>query len=147
MIKAGSPIRKTTTVALATSVLLCAGAATQRPDPKYAVDFKSFQLENGLRVVLSKDNLAPVVAVAVYYDVGSRNEARGRSGFAHLFEHMMFQGSENVPKAGHFKYVENNGGDLNGATHDDYTNYYELMPSNQPELAPLLANDPNPALE
>jgi len=77
---------------LASNILLW--ASTIRPgNPKYAVDFKSLQLENGLRVVLSKDNLAPVVAVAVYYDVGSRNEVKGRSGFAHLFEHMMFQGS------------------------------------------------------
>jgi predicted Zn-dependent peptidase len=126
---------------LASAVLLCGRANTQTRDAKYVVDFKSFQLDNGLRVVLSKDNLAPVVAVAVYYDVGSRNEVKGRSGFAHLFEHMMFQGSENVPKAGHFKYVENNGGDLNGSTHDDYTNYYELMPSSQLELALWLESD------
>jgi predicted Zn-dependent peptidase len=118
-----------------------AGASSDTHDGKYTVNFKSFQLDNGLRVVLSKENLAPVIAVAVYYDVGSRNEVRGRSGFAHLFEHMMFQGSENVPKAGHFKYVENNGGDLNGSTHDDYTNYYELMPSSQLELALWLESD------
>jgi zinc protease len=127
--------------ALASMLLLCAGAATQTSDGKFAVALRSLQLENGLRVVLSKDNLAPVVAVAVYYDVGSRNEVKGRSGFAHLFEHMMFQGSENVPKAGHFKYVENNGGELQGSTHDDYTNYYELMPSSQLELALWLESD------
>jgi predicted Zn-dependent peptidase len=125
-------------------VLLCqlsAVANPETPGSRYSVEFKSFQLDNGLRVVLSKDNLAPVIAVAVYYDVGSRNEVKGRSGFAHLFEHMMFQGSENIPKAGHFKYVENNGGDLNGSTHDDYTNYYELMPSSQLELALWLESD------
>jgi len=125
-------------------VLLCLVSGKANPEThatKYSVDFKRFQLENGLRVVLSKDNLAPVIAVAVYYDVGSRNEVKGRSGFAHLFEHMMFQGSENVPKAGHFGYVENNGGDLNGSTHDDYTNYYELMPSSQLELALWLESD------
>jgi len=128
-------------VAMAGSPLWRTAATTQTQDGKLRVDFRTFQLDNGLRVVLSKDNLAPVIAVAVYYDVGSRNEVRGRSGFAHLFEHMMFQGSENVPKAGHFKYVENNGGDLNGSTHDDYTNYYELMPSNQLELALWLESD------
>jgi len=121
--------------------LRCSGALAQSTDARGGVEFKSFQLQNGLRVVLSRDNLAPVVAVAVYYNVGSRNEVKGRSGFAHLFEHMMFQGSENVPKAGHFKYVENNGGDLNGSTHDDYTSYYELMPSSQLELALWLESD------
>jgi predicted Zn-dependent peptidase len=126
---------------LASILLSCVWADTRATDQKYDVGFRSFQLENGLRVVLSRDNLAPVVAIAVYYNVGSRNEVKGRSGFAHLFEHMMFQGSENVPKAGHFKYVENNGGDLNGSTHDDYTNYYEMMPSSQLELALWLESD------
>ena len=92
-------------------------------------------------MVLSEDHSAPVVAVAVYYDVGSRNEVRGRTGFAHLFEHMMFQGSENVRKAAHFKYVESNGGVLNAATHADYTNYYEFLPSNQLGLALWLESD------
>ena len=81
------------------------------------------------------------VAVAVYYDVGSRNEVKGRSGFAHLFEHMMFQGSANVGKAEHFQYVENNGGVLNGSTHVDFTNYYQFLPSNQLELALWLEAD------
>jgi zinc protease len=134
-------VSKKTAAVVASILLLCGGAITQTSDRKYAVDFKSLKLGNGLRVVLSKDNLAPVVSIAVYYDVGSRNELKGRSGFAHLFEHMMFQGSENVPKAGHFKYVENNGGDLNGSTHDDYTNYYELLPSSQLELALWLESD------
>lgn len=108
---------------------------------RYNVPFKEFTLKNGLRVVLSEDHSAPVVAVAVYYDVGSRDEVNGRSGFAHLFEHMMFQGSENVPKAKHFSFVENNGGFLNGSTHLDYTNYYEFLPSNQLELALWLESD------
>jgi predicted Zn-dependent peptidase len=87
------------------------------------VPFSQFSLNNGLRVVLSEDHSAPVVAVAVYYDVGSRNEVKGRTGFAHLFEHMMFQGSENIQKAGHFKYIESNGGITNASTHADFTNY------------------------
>jgi zinc protease len=107
----------------------------------FKVPFTEFQLDNGLRVVLSEDHTAPVVAVAVYYDVGSRDEARGRSGFAHLFEHMMFQGSENVAKAEHFKYVESSGGTLQGSTHSDFTNYYEFLPSNQLELALWLESD------
>jgi zinc protease len=105
------------------------------------IPFSQFSLDNGLRVVLSEDHSAPVVAVAVYYDVGSRNEIRGRTGFAHLFEHMMFQGSQNVRKAAHFTYVESNGGVLNAATHADYTNYYEFLPSNQLGLALWLESD------
>ena len=69
------------------------------------LELEEYTLDNGLRVVLNPDESVPVVSVAVYYDVGSRNEREGRTGFAHLFEHMMFQGSENVPKAGHFQYV------------------------------------------
>jgi zinc protease len=105
------------------------------------IPFSQFSLDNGLRVVLSEDHSAPVVAVAVYYDVGSRNEVKGRTGFAHLFEHMMFQGSENIRKAAHFKFVESNGGVLNAATHSDFTNYYQLLPSNQLELALWLESD------
>lgn len=107
----------------------------------FNIPIKQFQLDNGLRVVLSEDHFAPVVAVAVYYDVGSRNEVKGRSGFAHLFEHMMFQGSENIGKAEHFQYIEHNGGTLNGSTHTDFTNYYEFLPSNQLELALWLESD------
>jgi zinc protease len=107
----------------------------------FNVPWSQFKLDNGLRVVLSVDHSAPVVAVAVYYDVGSRNEVKGRTGFAHLFEHMMFQGSENVRKAEHFKYIESNGGVMNAATHADFTNYYELLPSNQLALALWLESD------
>lgn len=106
-----------------------------------AVPFTQFQLKNGLRVVLSEDHSAPVVAVVVYYDVGSRNEAKGRTGFAHLFEHMMFQGSQNVRKAEHFKYIEGNGGVMNASTHPDFTEYYDFLPSNQLALALWLESD------
>jgi predicted Zn-dependent peptidase len=88
-------------------------------------------LPNGLRVVMSPDPGIPTVAIAVYYDVGSRNEERGRSGFAHLFEHMMFQGSRNVAKGEHFQLIQNRGGELNGTTSEDRTNYYETLPSNE----------------
>lgn len=98
-------------------------------------------LENGLRVVVSPDPSAPVVAVAVYYDVGFRSEPEGRTGFAHLFEHLMFQGSANLGKTEHFTQVQGNGGTLNGSTRVDYTNYYELMPSNAVELALFLEAD------
>ncbi|MBA3804306.1 MAG: insulinase family protein, partial [Acidobacteria bacterium] len=102
---------------------------------------EQFTLPNGLRVILSEDHSVPVVAVAVYYDTGSRNERQGRTGFAHLFEHMMFQGSENVPKAAHFQYVFNNGGTLNGTTSTERTNYFETMPANQLPLALWLESD------
>ncbi|HET8780889.1 MAG TPA: pitrilysin family protein, partial [Pyrinomonadaceae bacterium] len=98
-------------------------------------------LANGLRVVFSPDRAMPVVSIAVYYDVGSRNEKEGRTGFAHLFEHMMFQGSENVPKAAHFQYIFNAGGTMNGTTSTERTNYFETLPSNYLPLALWLESD------
>jgi len=102
---------------------------------------EEFKLSNGLRVVLSPDRAIPVVSIAVYYDVGSRNEKEGRTGFAHLFEHMMFQGSENVPKAAHFQYIFNAGGTMNGTTSTERTNYFETLPSNYLPLAFWLESD------
>ena len=102
---------------------------------------EQFALHNGLRVVLNEDHSVPVVSVAVYYDVGSRNEREGRTGFAHLFEHMMFQGSENVPKAGHFQYISNAGGTMNGTTSSERTNYFETLPASQLPLALWLESD------
>jgi len=102
---------------------------------------EQYSLDNGLRVVLSRDTAMPVVSVVVYYDVGSRNERFGRTGFAHLFEHMMFQGSENVPKAGHFQFIFNAGGTMNGTTSTERTNYFETLPANQLPLALWLESD------
>jgi predicted Zn-dependent peptidase len=99
------------------------------------------RLDNGLRVVVLPDRASPVVAVAVYYDVGMRSEPEGRTGFAHLFEHLMFQGSENLGKTEHFTYVQGSGGTLNGSTHVDYTNYFEVLPSSATELALFLEAD------
>jgi predicted Zn-dependent peptidase len=100
-----------------------------------------YKLPNGLKVVISEDHIAPVVTVAVYYNVGFRLEPKGRTGFAHLFEHMMFQGSANVKKFEHAKLVEANGGNLNGHTDFDYTNYYQTLPSNRVELGVWLESD------
>ena len=100
-----------------------------------------YKLPNGLRVVISEDHVAPVVTVAVYYNIGFRVEPKGRTGFAHLFEHMMFQGSENVKKFEHAKLVEANGGSLNGSTRLDHTNYYQTLPSNCVELGLWLESD------
>jgi len=105
------------------------------------IPIEQFTLANGLRVVLSEDRSVPVVSLCVYYDVGSRNERTGRTGFAHLFEHMMFQGSENVPKAAHFQYIFNAGGTMNGTTSSERTNYYETLPADQLPLALWLESD------
>ena len=102
---------------------------------------KQFTLANGLRVILCEDHVSPVVSVALYYDVGSRNEKTGRTGFAHLFEHMMFQGSENVPKAAHFQYIFNAGGTMNGTTSTERTNYFETLPASHLPLALWLESD------
>ena len=105
------------------------------------LEIEEYALDNGLRVVLNPDESVPVVSVAVYYDVGSRNEREGRTGFAHLFEHMMFQGSENVKKAEHFQFVMKAGGTMNGTTSSERTNYFECLPANQLPLALWLESD------
>lgn len=108
---------------------------------KVNVDYKETTLKNGLRVVTVEDHSAPVVAISVTYNVGSRNERKGRTGFAHLFEHMMFKGSENVGSGEHFVLVFNNGGNMNGTTNEDRTNYFEALPANQLDLALFLEAD------
>jgi zinc protease len=100
-----------------------------------------FTLDNGLRVVLAPDRSVPVVAVSVFYDVGMRSEPPGRTGFAHLFEHMMFQGSANVPKMEHARLVQAAGGTFNGSTHQDYTNYFQALPAEALERALFLEAD------
>ena len=105
------------------------------------VPFERHLLDNGLRVTLSEDHTAPVVAVNLWYGVGSRNEREGRTGFAHLFEHMMFQGSAHVDKNGHFELIEQAGGSMNASTWFDRTNYFESVPSHHLELALWLESD------
>ncbi len=100
-----------------------------------------FTLPNGLRVVLAPDRSAPVIGIAVVYDVGIRSEPEGRTGFAHLFEHLMFQGSESLEKLAHFRHIQGAGGTFNGSTHLDYTDYYEMLPSNALERALFLEAD------
>src|SRR5215471_2442696 len=107
----------------------------------YTVPIEKYSLPNGMRVILSRDNAVPVVAVYVIYGAGARSEEKGRTGFAHLFEHMMFEGSANAPKGTHFGTVESNGGVLNGSTHPDYTDYYEVLPSNKLATALWLESD------
>jgi len=107
----------------------------------YEIDFKEFKLKNGLRVLLAEDHSAPTYSICVTYNVGSRDERPGRTGFAHLFEHMLFQGSENVGKGEHFILIQNNGGSANGTTNIDRTNYFETLPANQLELGIFLEAD------
>ncbi|HXF99377.1 MAG TPA: pitrilysin family protein [Bacteroidota bacterium] len=105
------------------------------------VTFEQYRLDNGLTVILHEDHSAPVAAVVVMYNVGSKNEKKGRTGFAHLFEHMMFQGSQHVGDDEHFKLLQEVGGNINGTTSSDRTNYFEIVPSNYLELALYLESD------
>jgi zinc protease len=105
------------------------------------VQFTDIKLKNGLRVIIAEDHTAPVYSIALTYNVGSRNERPGRTGFAHLFEHMMFKGSENVGSGEHFMLVYNNGGSMNGSTNKDRTNYFEALPANQLDLGLFLESD------
>src|SRR6476659_10999687 len=129
-----NPMKKLFITALL--VLLVVSLATAQ-----AVKFTEHKLKNGLRVILSEDHSAPTYSISVTYNVGSRDERDGRTGFAHLFEHMMFQGSENVGKGEHFILIQNNGGSANGTTNMDRTNYFETLPANQLELGIFLEAD------
>ena len=113
---------------------LCRATAAP-PAGEFKVPVEYYKLANGLRVVLSPDHTAPTVCVAVYYRIGFRVEPRDRTGFAHLFEHMMFQGSKNLGKMEFIRLVQSNGGLLNGSTRFDFTNYFEVLPSNKLETA------------
>jgi zinc protease len=124
----------------ATFVALSA-AATASAISQPSVKFTDTRLKNGLRVIISEDHVAPVFSVAVVYNVGSRDEREGRTGFAHLFEHMMFKGSENVGAGEHFYSVFSNGGTMNGTTNKERTLYYEQLPANQLDMALFLEAD------
>src|SRR5690349_22781586 len=108
-----------------TSFVLLAAAPLAAQD--LSISHRQFKLDNGLSVVVHEDHSDPVVAVYLYYHVGSGREVPGRSGFAHLFEHMLFQGSQHVGDDQHFKLVQGAGGTLNGSTNTDRTNYYEVL--------------------
>ncbi|MCH7399998.1 insulinase family protein [Belliella sp. DSM 107340] len=105
------------------------------------IEYKEFTLDNGLHVILHQDNTTPIVATSVLYHVGSKNENPERTGFAHFFEHLMFEGSENIPRGKFFEIVESAGGTLNAGTSQDYTIYYEILPSNQLELSLYLESE------
>ena len=111
------------------------------PDAEVSLTYRKYRLDNGLTVVLHEDRSDPLVHVDVTYHVGSGREEVGMSGFAHFFEHMMFQGSENVADEQHFKIVNESGGTLNGTTNKDRTNYFQTVPANQLEKVLWLEAD------
>jgi zinc protease len=140
------------------TILLCACSSTSesrseisgtgakaagKPAPSAApsIAYRKFVLDNGLEVVVHEDHSNPIVGVYLYYHVGSAREVQGRSGFAHLFEHMLFQGSEHVADEQHFRLVQEAGGTANGSTTSDRTNYFEILPANRLELALWLESD------
>jgi zinc protease len=124
---------------------LASAPTTSTPIKK--IQFTDTKLKNGLRVIISEDHAAPVFAVAVNYNVGSRDERKGRTGFAHLFEHMMFKGSENVGALEHPHLIYSNGGSMNGTTNKDRTLYFEILPANQLDLVLFLEADRMRSLE
>src|SRR5687768_14098881 len=123
---------------LAALIVLTTSAAAAQ---ELRVPTETFKLGNGMTLVVHEDHSAPVASVNVWYHVGSGREVPGRSGFAHLFEHLMFQGSANVGDDQHFKLIQEAGGTLNGTTNTDRTNYYETLPASQLELALWLEAD------
>jgi len=131
-------MRKLTGIPIALfAVTLAFGAA---PSDLH-IPFEKYKLQNGMRVVLSRDTAVPVIALYMIYDVGARSEEKGRTGFAHLFEHMMFKGSENVGPGEHFYLIFTKGGSMNGTTNNDRTLYFEILPKNQLDLALFLESD------
>jgi predicted Zn-dependent peptidase len=126
---------------LAILAFAAAAFAQQAPSALPKIKFTDTRLENGLRVIVSEDHYAPVYAIAVAYKVGSKDERRGRTGFAHLFEHMMFKGSENVGMGELDFLIYTNGGNSNGTTNTDRTSYYEVLPKNQLDLGLYLEAD------
>ena len=121
------------------AVLLSVGATAQ--SSLKPIQFSDTRLANGLRVIISEDHYAPIYSIAVSYGVGSKDERQGRTGFAHLFEHMMFKGSENVGPGEHFFLIYNYGGNMNGTTNTDRTLYFETLPKNQLDLGLFLEAD------
>ncbi|HKY28898.1 MAG TPA: pitrilysin family protein [Pyrinomonadaceae bacterium] len=122
-------------------LLVAQAAAPAQTGAKFRIPIKEYTLKNGLKVIMSEDHSAPTYSIALTYNVGSRDERKGRTGFAHLFEHMMFQGSENVGKGEHFILVDLNGGAMNGTTNQDRTNYFQTLPANQLDLGLFLEAD------
>src|SRR5688500_12078316 len=129
------------------AALTAAAAASLSAAAAPQLKFTDTKLKSGLRVIIHEDHTAPVYSIAVVYNAGSRDERQGRTGFAHLFEHMMFKGSENIGPGEHFVLVFNNGGSMNGTTNEDRTLYFETLPANQLDLGLFLEADRMRSLE
>lgn len=135
-------LRQRFLIGLLACALLTGGVmAVPKSERNIHVNYKETKLKNGMRIITVEDHSAPVIAVDITYNVGSRNERQGRTGFAHLFEHLMFKGSDNVGNGEYYYLVFNNGGEMNGTTNEDRTTYYEALPSNQLDLALFLEAD------
>jgi zinc protease len=132
-------LRRTTRLLAVFGALVAAPAAAQQAPG--SVPFETYRLDNGLRVILSPDPSATAVAVNLWYDVGSRHERPGRSGFGHLFEHLMFQGSQNVARGEHMQIVERAGGNLNASITEDRTNYFQTLPADRYNVGLFLESD------
>ena len=131
-----SPLRRLVSLAVMTALGFAAA-------PSSSVRYTDTRLQNGLRVIISEDHAAPVYSICRQYNVGSRDERKGRTGFAHLFEHMMFKGSENVGPGEHFYLIFSNGGTMNGTTNKDRTLYFETLPANQLDLGAVPRSRPH----
>ncbi len=132
-------MKKVKTLLLLGFLLFISGSGSFAQSGK--IEFKEFDLKNGLHVILHQNNSTPTVAINLMYHVGSKNEKSDRTGFAHFFEHLMFEGSENIDRGAYFKYVQNAGGNNNASTSFDVTQYYEVLPSNQLELGLWLESE------
>jgi zinc protease len=134
-------MKKLSFLLIAIIAVIFMGCSPKQQEAELKIDYEKYTLSNGLDVILHVDKSDPIVALAVQYHVGSNREAPGRTGFAHLFEHMMFQRSENVEEDQFFKYIQNAGGTLNGGTGNDATTYFEVVPNNALELILWLESD------
>lgn len=128
-------------IALLMTLVFMSSCKEKKTGDELSLPFEKYKLDNGLNVILNEDKSDPIVSVAIYYHVGSNREVPGRTGFAHLFEHMMFQQSENVPEDQYFRLVQSAGGTLNGSTNQDRTNYYETVPKNALEMVLWMESD------
>src|SRR4030042_6237228 len=134
-------MKKTFYLFLVLLTVVFLSCTTKKSSPGISVPFEKYSLPNGLTVILHEDKSDPIAAVAVLFHVGSSREVPGKTGFAHLFEHMMFQKSENVSEDQLFRLIQGAGGELNGFTNQDATEYYEVIPKNALEMALWLESD------
>src|SRR5512137_1267406 len=134
-------MKRNVSILLLLLMVLLNACKTTEKESEISIPYEMYKLSNGLTVVLNQDKSDPIASVAIYYHVGSSREIPGKTGFAHLFEHMMFQKSENVAEDQFFKNIQGAGGSLNGSTSQDRTNYYEVVPKNALEMALWMESD------